>query len=139
LEQVTAAAEERQHSVHTLTAYRRTWLKLLAWAAARWGADFAGSALVFPRWDGAAILATKRSTLASAVSPIRPRQGPDAMRLCEAQTFRDPDFPRLQTRPGGKATTAEGRKTQGRRVAAAGAGDRAKSAAAVTESDAISS
>jgi hypothetical protein len=65
---------------------------------------------------------------------MRPRQGPNAIRLCEAQTFRDPGFPRLQTRPGGKATTAEGRKTQGRRVAAAGAGDRAKSAAAVTES-----
>src|SRR5258705_6155071 len=65
---------------------------------------------------------------------MRPRQGPNAIRLCEAQTFRDPDFPRLQTRPGGKATTAEGRKTQGRRVAAAGAGDRAKSAAAVTDS-----
>ena len=65
---------------------------------------------------------------------MRPRQGPSTIRLCEAQTFRDPDFPRLQTRPGGKATTAEGRKTQGRRVAGAGAGDWAKSAAAVTES-----
>ena len=36
------------------------------------------------------------------------------------------DFPRLEARPGGKATTAEGRETQGRRLAAAGADGRAK-------------
>ena len=34
LQRVTAAAEQRQLSQHTLTAYRRTWLKLVAWAAA---------------------------------------------------------------------------------------------------------
>ena len=34
LERVTAAAEERHLSQNTLTAYRRTWLKLIAWAAA---------------------------------------------------------------------------------------------------------
>jgi site-specific recombinase XerD len=34
LEQVTAAAEERQLSQNTLTVYRRTWLKSIAWAAA---------------------------------------------------------------------------------------------------------
>jgi len=34
LERVTAAAEERQLSQNTLTAYRRTWLKVIAWAAA---------------------------------------------------------------------------------------------------------
>ncbi|MFZ0710422.1 MAG: hypothetical protein WAM53_10315 [Terrimicrobiaceae bacterium] len=33
LERVTAAAEERQLSQNTLTAYRRTWLKLIAWSA----------------------------------------------------------------------------------------------------------
>jgi site-specific recombinase XerD len=35
LERVTAAANERQLSQNTLTAYRRTWLKLIAWAAAQ--------------------------------------------------------------------------------------------------------
>ena len=34
LERVMVAAEQRQFSAHTLTAYRRTWLKLIAWAAA---------------------------------------------------------------------------------------------------------
>jgi hypothetical protein len=34
LERVTAAAEERHLSQNTLTAYRRTWLKLVAWSAA---------------------------------------------------------------------------------------------------------
>jgi len=34
LERVTAAAEERHLSQNTLIAYRRTWLKLIAWAAA---------------------------------------------------------------------------------------------------------
>ena len=34
LERVTAAAEERHLSQNTLTAYRRTWLKAIAWAAA---------------------------------------------------------------------------------------------------------
>ena len=34
LERVTTAAEERHFSQNTLTAYRRTWLKLIAWAAA---------------------------------------------------------------------------------------------------------
>ena len=34
LERITAASEERQLSQHILTAYRRTWLKLIAWAAA---------------------------------------------------------------------------------------------------------
>ena len=33
LERVTAAANERQLSQNTLTAYRRTWLKAIAWAA----------------------------------------------------------------------------------------------------------
>ena len=33
-ERVTAAAEERHLSQNTLTAYRRTWLKLIAWSAA---------------------------------------------------------------------------------------------------------
>ena len=31
---VTTVAEERHLSQNTLTAYRRTWLKLIAWAAA---------------------------------------------------------------------------------------------------------
>jgi site-specific recombinase XerD len=34
LERVTTAAEERHLSQNTLTAYRRTWLKLIAWIAA---------------------------------------------------------------------------------------------------------
>jgi site-specific recombinase XerD len=34
LERVTTAAEKRHLSQNTLTAYRRTWLKLIAWAAA---------------------------------------------------------------------------------------------------------
>jgi len=34
LERVTAAAEERQLSQNSLLAYRRTWLKIIAWAAA---------------------------------------------------------------------------------------------------------
>ena len=34
LERVTAAAEERHLAQNTLTAYRRTWLRLIAWAAA---------------------------------------------------------------------------------------------------------
>ena len=34
LERVTTAAEERHLSQNTLTAYRRTWLKLIAWSAA---------------------------------------------------------------------------------------------------------
>ena len=34
LERVTAAAEERHLSQNTLTAYRRTWLNAIAWAAA---------------------------------------------------------------------------------------------------------
>ena len=34
LKRVTAAAEERHLSQNTLTAYRRTWLKLIAWSAA---------------------------------------------------------------------------------------------------------
>ena len=34
LERVTAAAEERQFSHNSLIAYRRTWLKIIAWAAA---------------------------------------------------------------------------------------------------------
>jgi site-specific recombinase XerD len=34
LERVTAAANERHLSQNTLTAYRRTWLKLIAWSAA---------------------------------------------------------------------------------------------------------
>ena len=34
LERVTAAAEERQLSQNSLIAYRRTWLKIIAWAAA---------------------------------------------------------------------------------------------------------
>jgi hypothetical protein len=33
-ERVTAAAEERQLSRNSLIAYRRTWLKIIAWAAA---------------------------------------------------------------------------------------------------------
>ena len=34
LERVTAAADERHLSQNTLTAYRRTWSKLIAWSAA---------------------------------------------------------------------------------------------------------
>jgi hypothetical protein len=34
LERVTAAAEERRLSHNSLIAYRRTWLKIIAWAAA---------------------------------------------------------------------------------------------------------
>jgi len=34
LERVTATAEERRLSQNTLTAYRRTWLRLIAWSAA---------------------------------------------------------------------------------------------------------
>ena len=34
LERVTAAAEEHQLSHNSLIAYRRTWLKIIAWAAA---------------------------------------------------------------------------------------------------------
>jgi hypothetical protein len=34
LERVTSAADERHLSQNTLTAYRRTWLKLIAWSAA---------------------------------------------------------------------------------------------------------
>jgi hypothetical protein len=34
LERVTAAAEERQLSHNSLIAYRRTWLKIIGWAAA---------------------------------------------------------------------------------------------------------
>ena len=34
LERVTAAADERHLSQNTLTAYRRTWLKLIARPAA---------------------------------------------------------------------------------------------------------
>jgi hypothetical protein len=34
LERVTIAAEERHLSQNTLIAYRRTWLKLIAWSAA---------------------------------------------------------------------------------------------------------
>ena len=34
LERVTAAAQERQLSHNSLIAYRRTWLKIIAWAAA---------------------------------------------------------------------------------------------------------
>ncbi|MGA9576541.1 MAG: hypothetical protein WBL40_04825 [Terrimicrobiaceae bacterium] len=34
LELVTAAAEERQLSQNSLIAYRRSWLKIFAWAAA---------------------------------------------------------------------------------------------------------
>ena len=34
LERVTAAAEERQLSQNSLLAYRRTWQKIIAWAAA---------------------------------------------------------------------------------------------------------
>jgi hypothetical protein len=34
LERVTAAAEARQLSHNSLLAYRRTWLKIIAWAAA---------------------------------------------------------------------------------------------------------
>lgn len=34
LERVVAAAEQRQLSANTVAAYRRTWLKLIAWAAA---------------------------------------------------------------------------------------------------------
>jgi Phage integrase, N-terminal SAM-like domain len=34
LERVTAAAEERQLSHNSLLAYRRTWLRIIAWAAA---------------------------------------------------------------------------------------------------------
>ena len=34
LERVTAAAEERKLSHNSLLAYRRTWLKIIAWAAA---------------------------------------------------------------------------------------------------------
>jgi hypothetical protein len=37
LERVTAAANERHLSQNTLTAYRRTWIKALAWAAAAEG------------------------------------------------------------------------------------------------------
>jgi hypothetical protein len=34
LERITAATDERQLSQNTLTAYRRTWLKAIVWAAA---------------------------------------------------------------------------------------------------------
>jgi N-acetylglutamate synthase-like GNAT family acetyltransferase len=34
LERVTAAAEERQLSHNSLIAYRRTWFKIIGWAAA---------------------------------------------------------------------------------------------------------
>ena len=34
LERVTAAAEERHLSHNSLLAYRRTWPKIIAWAAA---------------------------------------------------------------------------------------------------------
>jgi hypothetical protein len=34
LERVTATAEERQLSPNSLFAYRRTWLRIIAWAAA---------------------------------------------------------------------------------------------------------
>jgi hypothetical protein len=34
LKRVTAAAEERHLSRNSLLAYRRTWLKIIAWAAA---------------------------------------------------------------------------------------------------------
>ena len=33
LERVTSAAEERQLSQNSLIAYRRTWLKIIAWVA----------------------------------------------------------------------------------------------------------
>jgi site-specific recombinase XerD len=35
LQRVTAAAEERHLSQNTMTAYRRTWLKLIGWSAAQ--------------------------------------------------------------------------------------------------------
>ena len=47
--------------------------------------------------------------------------------------LRGPDFSRLQTRPGGKATTAKDRETQGRRLAAARAGGREKAPAAIKQ------
>ena len=34
LEQVITAAQERHLSKNTLTAYRRTWLKIIAWSGA---------------------------------------------------------------------------------------------------------
>jgi site-specific recombinase XerD len=34
LKRITAAAKERQLSQNSLLAYRRTWLKIIAWAAA---------------------------------------------------------------------------------------------------------
>ena len=34
LERITAAAEERQLAHNSLIAYRRTWLKIIAWAGA---------------------------------------------------------------------------------------------------------
>lgn len=42
LQRVAAVAEQRQLSANTLTAYRRTWLKLIAWATAE---GFAPAAL----------------------------------------------------------------------------------------------
>ena len=48
LERVTAAAEERHLSQNTLTAYRRTWIKAIAWAAAEF--SFTGHQII-PRFN----------------------------------------------------------------------------------------
>jgi hypothetical protein len=51
LERVITAAEERHLSQNTLTAYRRTWLKAIAWATAEglaletWPSERAGGVL----------------------------------------------------------------------------------------------
>ena len=42
LERVTAAAEERQFSHNSLIAYQRTWLNIIAWAAAEGLVDYEG-------------------------------------------------------------------------------------------------
>jgi hypothetical protein len=61
LERFTAAAEERHLSQNTLTAYRRTWIKAIAWAAAE------GLALETLPSERAA------SSVSGSISPWAPR------------------------------------------------------------------
>jgi hypothetical protein len=65
LERIITAVEERHLSQNTLTAYRRTWLKLIAWSAAE------GQVLQTLPSDRAG--ASSRRRLAAGVLPITSR------------------------------------------------------------------
>jgi hypothetical protein len=70
LERVTAASEERHLSQNTLTTYRRTYLRLIAWSAAE---GLILQALPSERTD---VLWQRRSSMSPFQKPAKSRSPP---------------------------------------------------------------